>query len=490
MNIFRNIFRTKSAKLNDIPADAPINGVPQAYRSQMVSTMRETLLALGYTPNYGGVTNGLDLFFEFAEVFFPIDYIASRIAGAHFEIRRVSDDSIVWCTGRSYKAQRVAQILSKPNCLQTWSQFVYMHFVSRLATGNTFVRAAMADSFGPDTPKWKWCSNLWTIPTPLVNINTQGSGTIPLFGIAGLEDIIKDYTIGGGMRVPTWQIWHDRDGMANLGFQRENFLYSQSRLRSAVKNISTLRMVYDARNIIYSRCGALGIITNKTRDDAGPITLKPAEKEKLLKSYSESYGVTGGKSPILISEFDLDYKSIGMNIAQLQPFEETLLDAIVIAGQFGIPDVLVPRKDHSTFNNQSTAEKGVYTGVIIPMANTFCQELTAFLGIEDAGLYISCNFDDVDCLQVGRKDAETVKDMVYARMRQQFNDGLITFNDLLGACHLAAVDDPIFSKTKFEMTDEELSRISRIMNNQTAIPQQEKEDETEDDESGSPDESE
>ena len=40
--------------------------------------------------------NFLELFNTVPEVFFPIDYIASRIAGAKFVLKKSKDDSIVW----------------------------------------------------------------------------------------------------------------------------------------------------------------------------------------------------------------------------------------------------------------------------------------------------------------------------------------------------------------------------------------------------------
>ena len=41
--------------------------------------------------------NFLKMFETIPEVFWPIDYIAKRISEAHFDLKRVKDDSIVWC---------------------------------------------------------------------------------------------------------------------------------------------------------------------------------------------------------------------------------------------------------------------------------------------------------------------------------------------------------------------------------------------------------
>ena len=63
-------------------------------------------------------SNYLTLFSTIPEVFFPIDYIASRIAGANFQLKKTKDDSIVWAN------KRMNGILSRPNCLMRWKEFI------------------------------------------------------------------------------------------------------------------------------------------------------------------------------------------------------------------------------------------------------------------------------------------------------------------------------------------------------------------------------
>lgn len=417
--------------------------------------------------------DGIKAFLELPEVFFPIDFIASRVAGAHFEIRKTSDDSIVWCANRSKEAKGVSALIAKPNWRQYWREFVYTHFVQKLATGNGFIRAAMnSDVFTADTPKWEWCTNLWTIPSSQVTIDSMKTNRlVSIFGCEDESDVINGYVIGGTMRVPTWQIYHDRDLYSDMGDGKTDFLWSPSRLFANEKNITILRRVYDARNTIYDKCGALGILTNRSTDETGHVAMIPEEKQEIIDHYNGKYGTGEKKSPTLVTDANVDYLKTGADISQLMPFDETLEDAIKIAGIYNIPAVLVPRKDQSTFSNQATAEKAVYDSVIIPMCEKFCNELTLFLGLKD--YYIWCNFDDVDCLQAGRKEEEQVKTLVNSRCRQQFNDGLITINDWRAQIHESAFEGEIFNKTKFEMTPEELDKVNSIIspttNLQTAI---------------------
>lgn len=417
--------------------------------------------------------NYLTLFQTVPEVFFPIDFIARRIAGAHFEIKAYKDDSIVYCSNRGSRANRLNAILTAPNSIQRFRELVYMHHVYKLATGNAFMRAAMSDIF-KEKSKWQFCDNFWNIPSNWMRVIPVGD-TTPIFGIAKLDEIVKHYELcrSGNtlVKIPTYQVWHDRDGMAQfLGTTAANFLKSESRLASAHKAISNLIAVYEARNVIYVKRGAIGfIVAKKDGGELGTQAMKPKEKEDLVEELNGKYGVGDGKMPIGVTDVPIEFIRLNMSISELQPFEETLLDAITIAGLYGIPDVLVPRKDHSTFSNQAVAEKSAYCGTIIPMAKQFCEDLTLFLGLDKDGYYIDCNFSEVDCLQIGLKEAEEVKKLINERCLNQFNNGLITYNDWRAQIHESALEGDIYNKVKFEMVPEELAQVNSIIQRNTNI---------------------
>ena len=329
----------------------------------------------------------------------------------------------------------------------------------------TIIRAAMPDVFST-AEKWRYCDNYWVLPSDKTIVEPV-YGNIPLFGIAQTEDIIRSYRLeygwNGSLEIPPYQIWHDRDGSAEF-YSGAMFLKSKSRLASQNKPMSNLIAVYEARNVIYVKRGGLGFIVSKKTDATGSIALTDDEKEQLLKQNFEKYGVRKGQVPYGISDADIDFVRTNLSIAELQPFEETLADAINIAGAYGIPAVLVPRKDQSTFSNQATAEKSVYCSTVIPMAKQFCKDFTAFLGLEGGGYYLDCDFSDVDCLQEGLKESEDVKTNINKRCREQFSCGLITLNDWRAQIGESMIENPLFDKLKFDMSDEELDKVNRVFN--------------------------
>lgn len=454
-----NWFRKKS-KSEEVPA--------RNANIEIVSEMREVGRKLPkgqkisveelFSSPYVCSRNFLSLFESVPEVFFPIDYIASRVANANFQFKKVKDDSIVWAN------KSLNQILLRPNCLMTWKQNVYQHFIYKLCLGNSFTRAAMSDNFS-NAEKWRYCSNYWELPADAMEVLPVLGSNVPLFGIANEEDIIKGYRLNYGslstINIPSYQIWHDRDGHVSYcsGF---GFMKSQSRLISQMKPISNLIAVYEARNVIFVKRGGLGFLINMKRDETGPIAMTDAEKSDIIQQHYGKYGIGKDQLPYGLSDIPLDFVRTNLTIAELQPFEETLADAICIAGAYGIPAELVPRKDRSTFNNQKTAEKGVYCSVIIPLAKQFCREFTEFLGLESSGYYLDCDFANVDCLQEGMRDAEEVKTNVNARCKDQFLSGLITYNDWRAQIGESKFEEPMFDKTLFEMSDQEREIVKQI----------------------------
>lgn len=475
MNILYKYFgepiaRAMGLKSADEPVSTEIqvreNVVPTA-TSQRYNQILEMMDYIVHPSVCGN--NFLALFNSVPEVFWPIDYIAKRISEAHFDLKRVKDDSIVWCNRLN-----VDSILRQPNPAMSWRELVYQHFVYKLATGNAFMRAAMPDTFGPDTLKCQYCSNYWELPADRVRvIPMQYNFGIPIFGIATIDELIKGYKLDMDpyaiYTIPTHQIWHDRDGVPDMTHDT-TFLLAQSRLMSQKKPIANLIATYEARNVIFVKRGALGFIVANKVDESGTVALKPKEKDELLNEFNSKYGLADGKSPYAVTDIPVSFVRTNLSISELQPFDETLADAIQIASVFGIPAVLVPRKDQSTFSNQASAEQSVYTSTIIPAAKRFCEELTQFLGLEKKGYFIDCDFSDVACLQVGRKENEQVKDMVLKRGLMAFNAGLCTLDDIRAQMHEDQKADtiPLFGKLKFEMTPEELEIVNNIYNPQTS----------------------
>lgn len=460
MSWFSNLFKRKSGtvsvtenNLGEVVDSSP--QISQKDRDILIAELdaRKSECTMSY----------MDMYRCIPEVFFPIEYIASRISGGNFLLKREKDDSVVWHN------RTVNSFLNNPNCVFSWKEFVHDHFVWKLATGTSFIRAVTAISVD-----YRSALGYWVLPSDRVEVRPP-KRVVPLFDVSETSDLIQSVDVLGGfgvqMSIPPQQVLIDRDGIATL-FHEHGYMKSHSRLDSLRKNVANLLSVYDARNVIFTKRGGVGYIVSRKMDATGTDSLTESEKKQLVEQNAERYGLGRGQIPYGISDVPIDFVRTNLSISELQPFDETLADAINIAGAYGIPAVLVPRKDQSTFSNQATAEKTVYASVIIPMAKEFCKMFSSFIGLDRSDLYLDVDFSGVDCMQDGMKTEEEVKKLVNDRCRQQFLDGLITLNDWRGQIGEAQIEEeeyPLFSKLKFDMTAEELDRVNQIISNPKTI---------------------
>ena len=321
MKLLQRIFGTKEkpealAVKEDIVPQTDNQGnksafVVDAWRYQQILSMLDGLVHPSVVGN-----NFIELFKTIPEVFWPIDFIAKRISEAHFDLKRVKDDSIVWCDRLGANA-----IIQQPNPIMTWREIVYQHFVYKLATGNAFFRAAMPDTITADAVKFQWCSNYWSLPAHLVQVKpVEYSYGVPMFGIASIEELIKGYTLDlgaySGLTIPYYQIWHDRDGIPEL-IRGNGYLKAESRLLAVKKPIANLIAVYEARNVIFLKRGALGFIVAQKADETGTVALEPKEKDELREQINSKYGVGEGQSPWALTDIPVNFVRTNLSICLL-----------------------------------------------------------------------------------------------------------------------------------------------------------------------------
>lgn len=400
------------------------------------------------------------LFHNIAEVQFPIMYIAQRAANAQFVLRKASDDTVVWAdTARGIRDRYVAGIIERgllqsPNPYMTFKEFVMNSVISKLLFGNQYIYAYTDRN---DGRLWETCRTYYVLPPTAVQVSQTYRS---VFGT--LEGVTYRYSDGGAIRIiPQELIFHVKD-LPTFASNRDGQLVGRSRLDAQKYPVSNICAVYEARNAIYVKRGALGLIVNQKRDADGTTSMTPSEKEKILDDFQKTYGLVGEKAPIAISQVPVSYIPIGMSIAQMQPFEECLLDAAAIAGAYGVDSNLIPRKDNPTFNNLNTAELNVYNSVVMPEVKSWLDGFNSFLGLYDAGYYIDALWDDVAILQDNAQRRENSKASTSARCEKEFKAGIITLNDWRAAIGRERLEGEIYNKTLLDMTWQEIQQINTI----------------------------
>lgn len=409
--------------------------------------------------------NLLSMYNHIPEVRFPIDYIASRVINGIFTVKRWDDDSVVWSeNSKNLKdktvGEKMEKFLTNPNPLQSFREFTKQYIISKLLFGESFVYAA-----GLPISKniFETVSNYWILPAQSIQIDHPKK--MKLFWAKPENEIILNYYLNhSNTKIPFDKrlILHTKD-YHSLDLS-EKYLRGESRLNTYKYPAANLVAVYEARNVIYTKRGAIGAVVSNKRDADGIIAFTEKEKEAAREEFNRSYGVESGKDPIALVDVPVDFVKFGMSIAELQPFEETLASASTIAGAYNVDSMLIPRKDHSTFNNLREAEAKVYTSMVIPEALDYCEKLSTFLGLNDSGYYIDVNFDHVEVLAEARNKKETSKRVITERCKVEFYNGIITLNEWRAALGKEAVEhNPIYDKTILEMSDTEIESLKNKM---------------------------
>ena len=400
--------------------------------------------------------NYFNTFKTISEVQFPIQFICDRAKNANIVLKKWSDDSIVWDN------KQINKFLEKPNPFYSFKDFISYYIQMKLVLGNAFVFANVNTSMTRSI--WQYCDSYYILPTNKVKIETNKTKSI--FFSDKITDLVKHYELsvngwsGAINKIEPSVILHSRDF---YDFNdSDGSLMSFSRLDSQKYTLANLVAVYEARNVIYTKRGALGAIVSKVGDASGNIPLEPNDKKELHEEFNAKYGLNNKKNLFNISRFPIDFIKFGATIAELEPFKETFNNAVQIAGIFGVNKELIPREGNSTFSNQNSAEISAYRNTIIPIVNTLLTELNQFLGLNDSGLYLDADWSDIDVLKEGETEQQRKKQIISERCGKDFRSGIITLNDWRVELGMEAIEKPLYKKTTIEMSETELNEIKNI----------------------------
>ena len=374
--------------------------------------------------------NMITLFETIPEVFAPVDIIASRVQNGIFQLKKLSTDEVV------YDNKKWNQLTTRPNWRQTWEGFIYAAVVYKYVCGNRYFY-----SYLPSTLKKKLdnITALWLLPPQYTEPHIR-SDRPTTFAATSPSDVVDYYKVsipGEQDRISTDLVYHD--AFINFSLQQDNYLKGIGPLRADEMPISNLIAVYQARNAIYVKRGALGLIVSKKEDNDGSVPLLPGEKDNIRNELQGDYGVTGGRDIVGVTDVPVDFVRIAMSIEELQPFDETFASASAIFGTLGVPRSFIPTKNGPTYTNGPADERKLYQDVVIKNGKEICQILNKALGLEEIGCYADVSYDHVEVLQDDKKAKADVDKVRSETAITQYKEGLITKNQLLVAIGQEAV---------------------------------------------------
>jgi HK97 family phage portal protein len=313
-------------------------------------------------------------------------------------------------------ANEINKLLTKPNMLQSWKQFLLQAKIFEQIFGEVFIFALRPAGM-------KSIKSLWVIPNWLITIKP---GTLSV-SATEISEIVKGYTMTLGGKttdVSVNDIFHYKD----LPVNSADYFHGQSRLIALQDPVSNIVAAYESRNVLITKRGAIGILGNETKDAVGSVPLKPDEKQQLQSDFA-NYGITKDKYQVIISASNLKWQSMTFPTKDLMLFEEIEDDVRQIADNYEYPMHLLGFKAGTTFNNFNEAKKSLYQDTIIPETEMFAEGLNEFLGLNNQAFKLQVFFDHLETLQKSQADKAAVLKTTNEAMKVAFDSGIVTMEE-------------------------------------------------------------
>lgn len=285
------------------------------------------------------------------------------------------------------EADKFLAFLNKPNPTQSFNQWLKEHKQHESVFGSTYMYKNVVTKLSGVLPV-----ALWNISPEYMRPVLTGK----MYDQAKIEDIIQYYEYTDANTV------QKRYEPAEIMYTRLTDLLNPVVGLSPVvglnKPISNIKHAYDYRNVIMSEKGALGILSNKSKDGTGVVPLPKEEKQKLEEAYQRDFGIEEGQRRIHITNGSMSWEPMSYPTKDLLLFEEIDQDFETIINMLGLN---INMFKNSTFDNVKNGEILAYQDTIQPEADQFCQALAYFGGLSPH-LDLEASYEHVPILKEAR----------------------------------------------------------------------------------------
>lgn len=299
------------------------------------------------------------------------------------------------------EANNARKLLLNPNPLQTWTDFYIQQKVYKYIFGYCPVYKLRPVGM-------PGISALYNI-LPLI---FEEKHTGQLYMQSDINNIISSYYLNyGGEKISlrVEDVYIAKDTTVNLD---PNCFLPESRLTALQYDAALVRALGDARFTMVEKRGALGILSNDTKDAAGHLPVTDEEKKQIQREYSK-YGLSTHKNQLIITDANLKWQQMAISTKDLMLLELGEDAKIQIADMFDYPAELLSSIKGTTYANKREAKKSLYEDVALPEAVSDSEQLTRELELESCRIEI--DFSEVPVLQEDEKmRAETLRNTISA----------------------------------------------------------------------------
>jgi HK97 family phage portal protein len=251
------------------------------------------------------------------------------------------------------------ETLKRPATMQGESLSTYdwmeMALTYLLTTGNLYQRGIKATGFGDIWFQLEFLPSGVTAPIVPNSFFATPKGYM-------VNDMYTDFT------VPFDDVLHTRF-ISPTTYGLNNFL-GLSPLQSAVYSLTGSTDIHKAIAVMVKNQGVRGVLTNE-----GERAMTPEER-LLAQSIADSKLSGLSKfNKVMVSNSKMNYLQIGMSATDLKIIESGVLTDRQLANAYGFPSVLLNDPANTSYNNQQTAYKALYTRATIPVVNKVLDDL-------------------------------------------------------------------------------------------------------------------
>ena len=349
----------------------------------------------------------LDLFLTVPELQAIIGYKARVFSGMKIKAQDQSGD---------LKEVALPEVFRKPNPIQTFKEFVSQYYLLRSIFGNDFIYPVVGGL--KDKPKALW--NLPAMDAKAVSV----PGLKDPFTMTEIDELIDHYEFiydGHKLKYQPNELIHYNDNQVR--FEKDLIFLGDSKLRPLMQACENIKSAYEARGMLIQK-SPLGVLSNKTTDGQGTVYTDPEEKKQLQEDFRKTYGMSGQKWHIIMTNANLEWQSMAADVGRLRLFEEVDHDFRAIANQFNFPPEIL--QTDSTYENKQKAIIQLYNEAIIPEANEFLQGFVDWMGLN---YNLVADFSHVAILQADLESRSRSLNLAATGLSKAVESGIVDEND-------------------------------------------------------------
>lgn len=309
--------------------------------------------------------------------------------------------------------KQLNKLITNPNNLQTWNQFIQEAIGYMLLTGNRYIYKLAP--IGSQKP-----TQLFILPSHFMTVKLREGANY-----LNREDVEYIMDTDFGLSFTKDEVYHSK--FWNPASHYTDFLYGLSPLQSAMGLVEKSNDSYNAAAFAYKNMGVAGILSqgNETGDDNGWI--EPDEAKQIDDKFSEILGGSEKFKKIITTSASVKWTNFGMSPVDLGIIESQKLDLIKFCNIYRVPSVLMNSEAASTYDNMTQAERSFYLNAALPactdLRDVFNNWIVPAFNEGGKQYYIDYEIKTIPSLQA---DLEKLSE----RLMRELGEGLWTRNEI------------------------------------------------------------